>query len=158
MRSMKTLKATLGRDLCLQLDHSFLVARRVWRFTLEAPGKELVRIVGLEVRVENTETLAVLCNLLLSSVSGGSSSPSSIRTYPVTLDVLQIFRKVSVGALEDLPIQSGSHHGLHVDVIGQGFLRLGKHVVGSLLACSHKFGHFVGIFGYELVVTYRSCE
>ena len=61
-----------------------------------------------------------------------------MRTYPVTLDILQVLGEVGERTLENLAVKLGAHQRLHVDVVGIGLVRLRKDVVGRLLDRRHE--------------------
>lgn len=90
-------------------------------FGQQRPGQEFVGHVLLEVLANNTETLAVVGDLV-----------------PVTLDVLEIFGKVAERALEDLAVHFAVHVWLHFNKELVSFGRLFKHVVRGTLNGLHE--------------------
>lgn len=133
--SDKTLEATLGSNLLLQLDHSLLVTARVGRVRVESPGEVLVGVVGHEAWVKDTQTLAVVGDLV-----------------PVTVDVLQVTTEVGVRALEDLAVDWGTHDGLDVDVFLVCLLGRGENVVGGALDGTHELADLILVGSQEGVV------
>jgi len=131
----KTLESTVGGNLLLQFSHTLLVTGGIGRVRFQGPGKVAVNVVGLEAGIEDTETLAVVGDLL-----------------PVTLDVLQVTAEVGVGALENLAVDGGSHDGLHVNVFLVGASGVGNDGVGGTLDGAHELVDLVLVGGQERVV------
>ena len=133
--NLQTLEATISSNLLLQLDHTLLVTARVDRVSFQRPAEVLVGVVGHEARVKDTQTLAVVGNLL-----------------PVTGDVLDILAEEGVRALEDLAVDGGTHDGLHVDVFLVGLRGGCEDVLGGALNGTQELAHFLRVGGQEGVV------
>lgn len=119
----------------MQIDHPFLITggiRRVWR---KRPIEEAVGIIRREIRVQDPEPFAVVCDF-----------------RPVPLNILQVRAEVSVGALEDLLVDRCRHDRLDVNVLLISRGGIGEHVIGSFLDGSHELGDFLGVLGDESFV------
>ena len=134
-RNPESLEPTLLGDFLLKLNHPLLVQSRISRIAFKLPVEELVRVVGSEIRIQNTQTLAIVGNL-----------------RPIPLHVLEILAEVSIGAFVDLLIDWCRHNRLDIDVLLVGLGRTSKDVVGSLLDSLHELCDFVRVLGDELLV------
>lgn len=132
---LKSLEATLSSDLLLELGHALLVASRVGRVAVQRPAEEAVGVVGLEVSIQDFETLAVVGDL-----------------GPVTLDVLQVTAEVGVGALEDLAVDGSAHDRLDVDELFIGLGGLRDDIVSGTLDGAHELLDLVLVASDEGVV------
>lgn len=125
----------MDRDILLQLDHTLLIGRRIFRARVKRPAQELVGIIRHEARVQNSQPLPILGHLL-----------------PIALHVLQVRAEISVRAFEDLPVDGRRHDGLDVDVFLVGLRRVREDVVGRLFDGFHELGDFVRVLGDEGLV------
>lgn len=132
---LQTVESTLGSNLLLQLHHALLITEGISGVPVQRPREVLVRVVGDELRIQDTQTLAVVGNLV-----------------PVALDVLQVTAEVGERALEDLAVHGGSHDRLHIDVFLVCLCGLGENVLGCALDGVHKLGYLFRVGFQECVV------
>lgn len=134
--NLKAAETALVRNVALELRHTLLVTQRILRLPCQSPFKVLVGVVGLKIGAQNAKPLPVVGDLL-----------------PVALDVLEVLGEVREAALEDLAVQLRAHHGLEVDVLQPGLLRLLEHEIGGPLGSAQERADLIRVLGDELIVT-----